>query len=408
METPLLKYLITPGNQFNRICRRKDEGWRLAAAFSLQSQELDHKIFLRRDGEMSPEPGYRDILADTGQVERLLACIEFSKALVGIYDMEGLLTAILGQINDLIPAHNWSLLLLDPQTQELYFAVAVGVDPESVKGIRLKLGEGIAGVVAQEGRPIFVPDVDQDQRFTQRVDAATGFETRSIMALPLFVRGEVIGVFEVVNVENLDFFRERFIPLLTILADYVAIAVDNIRNFQKLQARAYIDDITGFYNTRYLLCKLDRHIPEVIKRGTRYSMAFLDLDNFKDIVDAYGHLLGSKVLAEVARVINTVLGPDDSLVRYGGDEFIILLPNLSQAEALELVRRMRRAINATAFLQEEGVNLHLTASYGIATLPEDAQDRETLLAIADRAMFTSKGRGKDCIMVGKDLIPAPV
>ncbi|MBM4295876.1 MAG: sensor domain-containing diguanylate cyclase, partial [Deltaproteobacteria bacterium] len=310
--------------------------------------------------------------------------------------------------NGLIPAHNWSLLLIDPQTRELYFAVVVGVDPESVKGIRLTLGEGIAGVVAQEGQPIFVKDVGHDKRFTQRVDAATGFKTRSIMALPLFVRGEVIGVFEVVNVENQDFFREKFIPLLTILADYVAIAVDNVHNFQKLQARAYIDDITGFYNTRYLLCKLDRQIPEVMKRGSRYSMAFLDLDNFKDIVDAHGHLLGSKVLAEVARVINTVLGPDDSLVRYGGDEFIILLPSLSQAESLELVRRMRRAINATVFLQEEGVNLHLTASYGIATLPEDARDRETLLAIADRAMFTSKGRGKDCIMVGKDLTPAAV
>jgi diguanylate cyclase (GGDEF)-like protein len=347
-------------------------------------------------------------MADTGQVERLLACIEFSKALVGIYDMEGLLTAILEQFNALIPARNWSLLLTDPQTRELYFAVVVGVDPDSVKGIRLKPGEGIAGTVAQEGRPVFVRDVYQDKRFSQRVDHVTGFETRSIMALPLFVRGEVIGVFEVVNVENEDFFREKFVPLLTILADYVAISVDNVRNFQKLQARAYIDDITGFYNTRYLLCKLDHHIPEVMKRGARYSMAFLDLDNFKDIVDAHGHLLGSKVLAEVARVINSVLGQDDSLVRYGGDEFIILLPDRSQAEALELVRRLRQTVNTATFLQEEGINLKLTASYGIATLPEDAQDRETLLAIADRALFTGKERGKDCIMVGKDLLPAAV
>lgn len=357
---------------------------------------------------MARDSGFTYVLADTGQVERLLACIEFSKALVGIYDMEGLLTAILEQINGLIPARNWSLMLIDPQTRELYFAVAVGVDPESVKGIRLKPGEGIAGAVAQEGQPIFARDVYQDQRFSQRVDAVTGFETRSIMALPLIIRGEVIGVFEVVNVENEDFFREKFIPLLTILADYVAIAVDNVRNFQKLQARAYIDDVTGFYNTRYLLCKLDRYIPEVLKRGTQFSVVFMDLDNFKDIVDAHGHLRGSKVLAEVARVINFQLGPDDSLVRYGGDEFIMLLPQRSPAEALDLVRHLRRTINATAFLQEEGVNLHLTASYGIATLPEDAQDRETLLAIADRAMFTGKGRGKDCIMVGKDLIPAPV
>jgi diguanylate cyclase (GGDEF)-like protein len=101
-----------------------------------------------------------------------------------------------------------------------------------------------------------------------------------------------------------------------------------------------------------------------------------------------------------------VLGPNDSLVRYGGDEFIVLLPYASQAQALELTRRLRQAVNATAFLAQEGLNLHLTASYGVATMPQDAQDRETLLTIADRALFSSKGRGKDCIMVGRDLKPA--
>ena len=89
-----------------------------------------------------------DTLSGTGQMERLLACIEFSKDLVTAYDMETLLSAVLERIKILIPARNWSLLLVDPQTQELYFAVVVGVDPETLKAIRLKLGEGIAGTVA--------------------------------------------------------------------------------------------------------------------------------------------------------------------------------------------------------------------------------------------------------------------
>ena len=96
---------------------------------------------------------------DTGQVDRLLATIEFSKALVSAYDMETLLTAILERIKAIIPAQNWSLLLIDPQTGELYFAVIVGLAPETVKDIRLKPGEGIAGTVAQTGKPIFIPDV---------------------------------------------------------------------------------------------------------------------------------------------------------------------------------------------------------------------------------------------------------
>ncbi len=346
-----------------------------------------------------------DTLADTGQMNRLLACIEFSKALVRVYDMETLLTEILERIKTIISARNWSLLLLDPQTQELYFAVVVGVDPEKLKGIRLKLGEGIAGTVALTGQPIFIQEADQDPRFSARADAATGFDTHSIIALPLLVRGEVIGVFEVVNVEDEKYFMEKYLPHLTILADYVAIAVDNVRNFQKLQASSYIDDVTGFYNTRYLIRKLDRLIPDIMDHGREFSMVFMDLDNFKAVVDTHGHLLGSKVLAEVAREINSVLGPDDSLVRYGGDEFIVLLPRCPQEEALQLTRRLRQAVNAAGYLKGEGINLKLTASYGVATLPEDAQDRETLLMMADRAMFYSKGRGKDRIMVGRNLTP---
>ncbi len=344
--------------------------------------------------------------ADTGQVERLLADIEFSKALVSAYDMETLLAAVLERLQLLLPARNWSLLLVDPPTRELYFAVTVGVEPESVKSIRLNLGEGIAGIVAQTGQPIFSSDADQDPRFSARVDAATGFDTRSIIALPLVVRGEVIGVIEVVNVEDEKYFLEKYLPHLSILADYVAIAVDNVRNLQKLQARTFIDEVTGFYNTRYLIFSLDRLIPQVREKGGEFSVVFLDLDNFKAVVDSQGHLRGSKVLGQLARVIQSLLGADDSLVRYGGDEFVILLPQRSQSEALELTRGLREKINRSSFLNDEGLDIRVTASYGIATLPADARDREELLLIADRAMFSSKGRGKDRIMIGRELRPA--
>ncbi|MBM4286043.1 MAG: sensor domain-containing diguanylate cyclase [Deltaproteobacteria bacterium] len=348
-----------------------------------------------------------DEVQDAGQVERLLACIEFSKTLVSAYDMESLLTAALERIKILIPARNWSLLLVEPQTRELTFAVAVGVDAQAVKGIRLKVGEGIAGAVAQTGEPIFIPDADQDPRFCSRVDDATGFDTRSIIALPLRVRGEVIGVFEVVNVENENLFREKYLPLLNILADYLAIAVDNVRNLQKLEARTYIDEVTGFYNTRYLAVELQRLIPAALAQGREVSVIFFDLDQFKAVVDTHGHLLGSKVLAEVSRVMHRLLGPDDSLVRYGGDEYIILLPDRSQTQAVELARRLRQALRTTDLLTDEGLNLRLTASFGVATVPQDARDMEGLLRIADRAMFRGKDRGKDCIMVGRDLTPAP-
>ncbi len=112
--------------------------------------------------------------------------------------------------------------------------------------------------MAQTKKPIIIHEADEDKRFSQKVDDLTGFDTRSIIALPLLVRGEVVGVFEVVNVEDQEFFREKYLPLLEILGDYLAIAVDNVRNLQKLQARTFIDEVTGYYNTRYLALKLDQ------------------------------------------------------------------------------------------------------------------------------------------------------
>jgi diguanylate cyclase (GGDEF)-like protein len=339
-------------------------------------------------------------LTDEKQVERLLTCIEISKTLVCTFDMESLILTVVERINALIPASNWSLLLLDPDTRELHFSTVVGLEHAQIKDLRLKLGEGIAGTVAQTGKPIFIKDARKDKRFCKRVDTATGFETRSIICLPLTIRNEVIGVIEVINVENHNFFRQKYIPLLSILADYVAIAVDNVRNFKKLQISSFIDDVTGFYNTRYLTWNLEKLVAQVLQEGSELSVVFLDMDNFKQVVDAYGHLAGSKVLREVAHVIGPLLSSEDSLIRYGGDEFIILLPHRTKDEAYEFVCRLRQAINQSCFLCEEGINLPLTASYGIANFPHDASDKQTLLRLADQAMYQSKGRGKDTIMVG--------
>jgi diguanylate cyclase (GGDEF)-like protein len=339
-------------------------------------------------------------LTNPNQVERLLTCFEFSKILVSTFDMEALVRTVVEKFNELIPACNWSIFLLEPETQELHFFVVVGLDDQKVKDLRLKVGEGIAGAVAKNGKPIFIQDVKADSRFCSKVDDVTGFETRSIICLPLVVHHEIIGVLEVINIENENFFLTTYLPLLNILADYIAIALDNVRNFKKLQEKSFIDDLTGFYNTRYLTWTLDDLVNRIMEDGSQLSVVFLDMDDFKKVVDTHGHLLGSKVLVEVAGVIGHLLEPQDSLIRYGGDEFIILMPHRDKNTAFEFVCRLRRAVNHSCFLFEEGLNLHLTASYGIATLPDDARDKVGLLKLADAALFSSKGRGKDMIMMG--------
>ncbi len=356
---------------------------------------------------MTKEEELLATLQSDEQLQRLLTCFELSKTLVSTFDLEALMRLMVEKFNELIPARNWSIFLLEPDKQELRFFVVVGLDAAQVQHIRLKVGEGIAGAVAQSGKPIFIKDARNDPRFCPKVDEHTGFETKSIICLPLRVRGELLGVLEVINIENENFFLKTYLPLLNILTDYIAIALDNIRNFEEVKQKSFIDDLTGFYNTRYLAWTLDALVERIMLEGQCLSVVFLDMDNFKQVVDTHGHLLGSKVLVEVAKVIGRLLSPGDSLIRYGGDEFIILLPYRDKAAAYEFVTRLRRAVNQSCFLMEEGINLTLTASYGLATLPDDAMDKTDLLRLADAALFSSKDRGKDTIMVGADLKKKP-
>lgn len=157
------------------------------------------------------------------------------------------------------------------------------------------------------------------------------------------------------------------------------------------------DDVSGFQNTRYLHRYLDKYFDSPKARERKLSLVFFDIDNFKTVVDTFGHPQGSKVLREIAQAVNRVLDEQDRIVRYGGDEYVVILPDQDRAEAAVKVERMREAINATEYLQKEGCDVRVTASFGLATAPEDARGAEELLGAADECLFKSKRRGKDRI-----------
>ena len=159
------------------------------------------------------------------------------------------------------------------------------------------------------------------------------------------------------------------------------------------------DDVSGFNNTRYLHRYLDRFMSAPDAQEQELSLVFFDLDNFKRVVDTHGHLLGSKILKEVAQAISRELDEDDRIVRYGGDEFVVILPRQGKNQALAKVQRMRRAILTTPFLQKENIDAHVTASFGLATFPQDAHDKRELLSAADGCLFRSKEGGKNRISV---------
>jgi diguanylate cyclase (GGDEF)-like protein len=159
------------------------------------------------------------------------------------------------------------------------------------------------------------------------------------------------------------------------------------------------DDVTGFYNTRYLHRYLDRVLATPTAREESVSLVFFDLDNFKEVVDTHGHLLGAKVLKEVAQTVGRVLDEDDRLVRYGGDEYVVILPRQSKETARAKAKRMFHAITSAEFLPKENRHVRLTASFGLATFPDDARDARELLAEADHCLFRSKSLGKNRLSI---------
>lgn len=327
--------------------------------------------------------------------QSMMACMELGKAVTATLHLEKILDIIFEHLNKTIKAKNWTLFLLDPINQELRFEVVAGLQNRSLAKVRIKLGEGVAGTVAQTGEPILVPDVSTDPRFSKKIDDMTGFVSRSLVCLPLKIQDAVIGVIEVVNPEEDFLFDEQAMPALSIIADFVAIAIANARSHRDMEALTYTDDVTGFYNTRFL----HKELETMIGKERRVSLVFMDLDNFKKVVDTHGHLMASQTLGEVAAVMNSQLKESDALVRYGGDEFVVILPDQGKDAARGKVERIRAAIESAVFLEDAGLNVRVTASFGIASYPGDADSKKALLHLADESMYRSKEGGKNKVTV---------
>jgi diguanylate cyclase (GGDEF)-like protein len=350
------------------------------------------EVRLRRDGSPKGEASMDG--EHTLTRKQLLSCMELGKALTSELQSERLFSRILQKVSELLPAENWSLLLLDEASGELRFEVSVDLDPKVVKDVRLSLGQGIAGKVALDQKPLIVEDIRNCQFFYDGVDKRSGCETRSVVCVPLIFAGKTLGVIEVVNPREL---QDNSLPLLSIIADYAAIAVENMRRYREIRNLAVRDNLTGLYNSRYLYRALQDLVADAEGSGEPFSLVFMDLDNFKSVVDTHGHLKGSQTLQEVAGTIQECLEEPAFAVAYGGDEFVVVLKGFSKEKAFQKAEEIRTRMRKTRYLSSQGQCVMVTASFGTATYPDDATDVKTLLGLADNAMFGVKGTGKDAI-----------
>jgi diguanylate cyclase (GGDEF)-like protein len=334
-------------------------------------------------------------MADSAQnaavpFEHLRLFHDAARALTSSLDLPTILRSILAQMERFFHPESWSLLMVDDEKRDLYYALARGVSDEALQNIRIPLGTGMAGWVALHGEPLIVTNEGVAARLS------TGEQKHTAICLPLRSRERTLGILQVTH-PSPQTLTDDAITFLYIVCDYAAIAIENARAVQRIQELTITDDCTHLFNARHLAAVLPAEIERACRFDQPLSIIFLDLDHFKQVNDAHGHPAGSRVLSEAAEVITRTMRTVDLAFRYGGDEFVAVLPQTTGPAAAAAANRLLVALRARRFLSPEGLALRLTASLGVASYPGDADNAATLLECADQRMYLIKNSTRDGI-----------
>ena len=327
--------------------------------------------------------------------------LSLAKALTSTLELKKVLKVIMSRAQQLIKAEAWALLLVDEPADELYFDLIHSKHEKMLKSQRLKSGQGAAGWVVRYNKPLLVPDLSKEGRFSSGVDLQIGSPSRSLLCVPIVNKKRTIGGLEAVNKTGDGPFDEQDLALLVKLVDQAEIAIERAYLYQKMADLAVTDDLTKLFNFRYLDQTLDIELRRGQRYGANVSLIFLDMDYFKQVNDRYGHLMGSRVLIEVAQILIQNLRDVDIIARYGGDEFVVVLPETPLDVTYRIAQRLRVALREHAFLEAEGHPIKLTASYGIASYPTHARNKKDLIRLADQAMYRAKNSGRDQICLAE-------
>ncbi|HMD32686.1 MAG TPA: sensor domain-containing diguanylate cyclase [Candidatus Acidoferrales bacterium] len=358
--------------------------------------------------ERRRNPTIAHVKADPRGFSEVAIFHELGKALTSSLQLDQVLRTIMQKVEEFLHPDTWSLLLMDEAKQELYFEIATGEGSAALKDIRIKTGQGIAGWVAQTGEVVIVPDTSRDSRFFAKVDEKTKMQTRSIVAVPVRFRDRALGVIELINCVGPQGFGERDLALLEVLADFAAIAIENARHVQKIHELTITDDCTTLYNARHLNFVLETEIYRSQRYNYEFSLIFIDLDHFKNVNDTFGHLTGTRLLSDIGNMVKSNCRLIDFAFRYGGDEFVVLLPQTSKENALIVARRLHKRIREHLWMQDLGLEVRITASVGVASYPTDSRDKSKLLHLADEAMYLVKNTSRDSVAAaGVGILPEP-
>ena len=295
------------------------------------------------------------------------------------------------QIDAWIPAPCWVVVAADVNGQLAVLAE---------KGLVPAFGPSVWAVatwVITQGVEFAAADLSKDRR-------GGGIAAGTTIAFPLICRGRTVGAlvgFDPLPSATTPSLGQPGTTVLGIMLEPGAIALGNALTVQKAEALSVTDDLTGVSNPRFVNLVLRREEKLCARTDRPLSLLFIDMDDFKKVNTQHGHLAGSKALVEVAAVIKSCARETDVVGRFGGDEFSVVLPDTGRQGAIFVAERICDRIRAFEFLKSDGISVHLTASIGVATLPDVTTSAEELLRAADRAMYRIKNAGKNDFYVAE-------
>ena len=292
-------------------------------------------------------------------------------------------------LTGLVEAQSWAVFIKTEQTNRLELVSAINA-PELPVGPFVEIEKAplpIARAV-NEKRTIIAGSAPEEK--------GGSADELSALCVPLIANGRLVGAVQASRKSGGgDAFKQEEARVVELMCASLATALANAIDYHDATRQTLIDDLTRLYNVRYLYQTLEGEIRRARRYGSAVSVVFMDLDGFKLVNDVYGHLAGSATLTEVAQVITRSVRDSDFVARYGGDEFVLMLPETPSRRALQMAERVRLRIAGHRFKGGVGADIYLTASFGVASFPEHATQAEKLIELADAAMYEAKQRDKN-------------
>lgn len=282
-------------------------------------------------------------------------------------------------------------ILLVGDDRTLTIAVARGLPRYVIDQTVVRWGEGISGYVAATGKGLLVSDVEQDPRFQRR--NRERYYTRSLLSAPIMLQNTLRGVINVNNKISRQGFDDADLHLLQAIADHAAAALRNAERYEEMVARARADTLTGLANHGYFWSAVDLEIKRADRYARELALVMVDVDEFKQFNDRFGHIEGDTALRRISELIRERCRSSDVAARYGGEEFAVVLPETSLEGARIFGEKIRQSVEAEPFGPDR--DQRLTVSVGATSFPEVGETARDLVDAADRRLYRAKSMGRN-------------